>query len=152
MSVDDINSPGVFRMTFRSCNNIDFPAHSPDSLLEAMELGAEYNMSNEGECMHGKDCIGNGEIIDCSWSSMARRATDNPVSVALHYKKVVYDIMNILVGIKPGTTSGNNNRTVMTTYRGWGKDSLGVIVGTPTAFIGVTETTGRGSLHFHVGE
>ncbi len=83
---------------------------------------------------------------------MARRATDNPVSVALHYKKVVYDIMNILVGIKPGTTSGNNNRTVMTTYRGWGKDSLGVIVGTPTAFIGVTETTGKGSLHFHVGE
>lgn len=37
-------------------------------------------------------------------------------------------------------------------YRGWGKDSLGVIVGTGAAFIGVTETTARGGLHFHVGE
>jgi hypothetical protein len=65
---------------------------------------------------------------------------------------VIYDIMNILVGIKPATTSGNNNRTVKTEYRGWGKNSLGVLVGTPVAFIGVTETTARGSLHFHVGE
>ena len=40
----------------------------------------------------------------------------------------------------------------MTEYRGWGEDSLGVIAGTGAAFIGVTETTARGGLHFHVGE
>ena len=100
-----------------------------------------------------EDCIGRGEVkIPCEWASLARKATENPVSVALHYKKVVYDLMSILVGIKPGTTSGDNNRTVKTEYRGWGEDSLGIIVGTPAAFIGVTETTARGSLHFHVGE
>ena len=60
--------------------------------------------------------------------------------------------MSILVGIRPGTTSGENNRTVKTEYRGWGENSLGVIVGTGVAFIGVTETTARGGLHFHVGE
>ena len=152
VSVDDVNSPGVFRMAFRNCDNINFPAHSPDSLLKAMELGEDYKTANNGGCIHGPDCIGHGEIVDCSWASMARNATDNPVSVALHYRKVIYDIMNILVGIKPATTSGNNNRTVKTEYRGWDKNSLGVIVGTPIAFIGVTETTGRGSLHFHVGE
>jgi hypothetical protein len=29
---------------------------------------------------------------------------------------------------------------------------MGVIAGTGAAFIGVTETTGKGGLHFHVGE
>ena len=82
---------------------------------------------------------------------MTRKATENPVSVALHYKKIIYDLLTILVGIKPGTTSGNNNRTTKTEYRGWGSDSLGVIVGTPSAFHGVTETNARGGLHFHNG-
>eukprot|EP00956_Cyclotella_meneghiniana_P036288 scaffold123760_cov36-Cyclotella_meneghiniana.AAC.1 len=58
--------------------------------------------------------------------------------------------MTILVGIKPGTTSGDNNRSLKTEYRGWGEESKGVIVGTCAAFIGVTETTARGGLHFHV--
>ena len=152
-SVDDINSPLVFRMAFRSCNNINFPAHSPDSLLHAMGMGEHFECSNEGECIHGSNCIGSGNVsIPCGWSSLAKSATNNPVSVAYHYNKLIYDLMTILVGIKPGTTSGNNNRTVKTEYRGWGTDSLGIIVGTPAAFIGVTETTGKGSLHFHVGK
>ena len=152
ISVDDCNSPGVLRMAFRNTDNINFPAHSPDSLLEAMEKGTVYSTNADQDQMVGDDCIGCGEVnIDCSWSSLAKAATDNPVSVALHYKKVIHDVLSILVGIRPGTTSGNNNRNLKTSYRGWGKDGMGVIVGTPVAFIGVTETTGRGSLHFHVG-
>ena len=83
---------------------------------------------------------------------MTQKATENPVSVALHYKKVIHDLMTILVGVRPGTTSGNNNRSLKTEYRGWGEENMGVIVGTCAAFIGVTETTARGGLHFHVGE
>ena len=104
-------------------------------------------------CIHGGDCLGHGEIdIPCDWSSLARRATENPVSVALHYNKVIFDIMTILVGIRPGTTCGDDNRSVKTEYRGWGEKNMGVIVGTGAAFIGVTETTARGGLHFHVGK
>ena len=158
VSVDDVNSPGVLRMAFRSCDNINFPAHCPDSLLEAMQLGDDYVYENRADCIHcahGQKCeLGHsGEIrIPCGWEHLAKKATQNPVSVALHYKKLIHDLLTILVGVKPGTTSGDNNRTTKTEYRGWSKDSLGVIVGTPAAYLGVTETTARGSLHFHVGE
>ena len=152
INIDDVNTPSVFRMAFRNCNNINFPSHCPDSLLKAMELGSDYRVKGS-DCIHGSDCIGHGEVnIPCNWSSLATSATENPVSVAVHYKKVIHDLMSILVGIRPGTTSGENNRTVKTEYRGWGEKSLGVIVGTGVAFIGVTETTARGGLHFHVGK
>ena len=55
---------------------------------------------------------------------MARRATDNPLAVAAHYKQLIYNFLTILVEIKPGTSLGDNRRTVTTHYRGWGKDSL----------------------------
>jgi hypothetical protein len=152
VSIDDVQSPHVFRMGFRSCNNINFPSHCPDSLLNAMELSNDFHTKGNC-CIHGNDCIGHGEVrIPCSWPALAEKATENPVSVALHYKRVVHDLMTILVGIKPGTTSGDNNRSLKTEYRGWGEESKGVIVGTCAAFIGVTETTARGGLHFHVGE
>lgn len=154
VSVDDVNSPMVFRLAFRSTDNISFPAHGPDSLLRAMEFGENFSYISAGGCRHGPgDFLGTGEIIiPCNWSALTRKATENPVSVALHYNKIIYDLMTILVGIKPGTTSGNNNRSLKTEYRGWGSDSLGVIVGTPVAFTGVTETNARGGLHFHVGK
>ena len=152
VSVDDVHSPSVLRMGFRNCNNINFPSHCPDSLLNAMELGNDFVTNSDG-CIHGDDCIGHGEVhIPCSWSALTQKATENPVSVALHYKKVIHDLMTILVGVRPGTTSGNNNRSLKTEYRGWGEENMGVIVGTCAAFIGVTETTARGGLHFHVGE
>jgi hypothetical protein len=152
ISIDDVNTPSVFRMGFRSCNNINFPSHCPDSLLSAMELGNNFVADGCG-CIHGEHCLGHGEIhIPCNWSALARRATENPVSVALHYNKIIHDIMTILVGIPPGTTSGENDRTLKTEYRGWSEKNMGVIAGTGAAFIGVTETTGKGGLHFHVGE
>ena len=53
-----------------------------------------------------KKKLGRGSIpIPCDWSSLAEKATDNPVSVAVHYKKLNHDLMSILMGIRPGTTS-----------------------------------------------
>ena len=135
--MDDVNSPTVFRLSFRSTTNLDWPALAPNTFFDALEDGSDY--------------IGSGNIpINCSWPSLAAAATENPVAVAMAYKKIVYDIMTILVGLRPANTSGNNNRTVKTFYRDWSK--VGAIVGTPMAYIGVTETTGRGSLHFHTGK
>jgi len=136
-AVDDVNSPTVFRLSFRSTSNLDWPALAPNTFFDALEDGSDY--------------IGSGNIpINCSWPSLASAATENPVAVAMAYKKIVYDIMTILVGLRPANTSGNNNRTVKTFYKDWSK--VGAIVGTPMAYIGVTETTGRGSLHFHTGK
>ena len=39
VSVDDVHTPGVFRLAFRSCNNTNFPALCTDTLLDAMEVG-----------------------------------------------------------------------------------------------------------------
>ena len=135
--MDDVNSPTVFRLSFRSTTNLDWPALAPNTFFDALEDGSDY--------------IGSGNIqINCSWPSLASAATENPVAVALAYKKIVYDIMTILVGVRPANTSGNGNRNVKTFYKDW--CTKGVIVGTGLAFIGVTETTARGSLHFHVGK
>ena len=58
--------------------------------------------------------------------------------------------MTIVVGLCPATNSNDNNRNLKTHHKDW--NVKGVIVGTPTAHLGVSETTARGSLHFHVGE
>ena len=101
----------------------------PENVLEAMREGSTIR--------------GHGNIpIDCSRPSLAAAATQNPVAVAVVYKKLVHDIMLILVGLRASTTSGVNNRTVKTTYRDWFE--VGAVVGTPLVFLGVSETTARG--------
>ena len=52
VSIDDVQSPHVFRMGFRSCNNINFPSHCPDSLLNAMELSNDFH--TKGNCFSNK--------------------------------------------------------------------------------------------------
>ena len=116
---------------------MDWPSLAPKEVLNAMKAGSKI--------------IGEGHIpIDFGWASLASAATENPVAVAIAYKKIVHDIMTILVGLSPATTSGDNNRNLKTAHKDWNKK--GVIVGTPIAFLGVLETSARGSLHFHVGE
>ena len=144
VSVDDVCSPGVIQLCFRNCDNLNFPAMCEDDLLKAMEIGGDYTyQADKNSIPDIKYSIGSGTVkIPCNWSSMARRATDNPLAVAAHYKQLIHNLLTILVGIKPGTSSDNNRRTVTTHYRGWDKDSLGAIVGTPVAFMSTTETTG----------
>ena len=57
-------------------------AHCPESLLKAMELGEDYVPDDE--------LLGSREIrIPCDWKSLAKAATKNPVSVAIHYNKLI---------------------------------------------------------------
>ena len=109
-----------------------------------MEIGGDYTYEADKNAIPDiKYCIGSVTVkIPCNWSSMARRATDNRLAVSAHYKQLLHNLLTILVGIKPGTSLGDNRRTVTTHYRGGGKDSLGAIVGTPAAFASTTETTG----------
>jgi hypothetical protein len=106
ISIDDVNTPNVFRMGFRSCNNINFPSHCPDSLLNAMEVGNNFVADGCG-CIHGEQCLGHGEIhIPCNWSALARRATENPVSVALHYNKIIHGPDSLVSTVSTAMTAG----------------------------------------------
>jgi len=133
--IDDVNHPNAIRFALRSSNNNDFPAiissESQNELKRGMKL---------------KD--GEGSIpIPHSFSERLKLMINNPVGAAIAYKQVVHDVMTILFGIKPSNYSGDNNRTTKTEFNP--PDKIG-IVGTPWAFFGKTETTGSGSLHFHV--
>ena len=90
VSVDHVHTLEVFRLAFQSCNNMKFPALFPDTLLDAIEVGGNYDIdsiNDQNSCIHGKTCVGRGSVhIPCGWSSLAEKATDNSVSIAIHYK------------------------------------------------------------------
>ncbi|KAL9183053.1 hypothetical protein ACHAXT_004840 [Thalassiosira profunda] len=82
--------------------------------------------------------------IPTNWSALAKAAVGNP--------RLVYNIATILIGLKPSTTSGSNNRTVQSrrfTEKSR-EETGGAIIGNCDAYNGVHETTGRGALHFHL--
>jgi len=134
---DDVNNPTSLRMTMSSSDNTDFPAVVSGEHHEAMK--------------HGFKCsCGEGNIsIPASYSARLRALVNNPVGAACVYKKLVTDVLSILVGKRPGF--GQKAGTTRTTeFSSWEEECLGAIVGSPLAYLGVTETTGGGSLHFHV--
>ena len=118
-AMDDVNSTNVVRMSLRSTDNVEFPTLAPATALDALKNGR---------------LLGEGKV-DCSYSGLAKLANENPVAVALEYKKIVMNVMETLVGIKPETA------TTKSFYRGW--SNRGVVVGSARAFIGVTETQVR---------
>src|SRR5210317_2218843 len=99
---------------------------------------------------HGFKYTGEGNVsIPASWTDRFKALVKNPVGAAYVYKTLVNDVLAILVGKKPAF--GQNEQSRKTTeFTSWDQEGIGVIVGTTLAYIGVTETTGRGSLHFHV--
>ena len=136
-AINDVNHPTSIRMTMSSQSNTDFPAVVSGGHHEAMK--------------HGFRCyLGEGGIsIPASYSARLRALVENPVGAAWVYKQLVNDVLSILVGKRPA--SGQKSRTIKKTKcTFWDKENLGAIIGTPLAYLGVTETTGGGSLHFHV--
>jgi hypothetical protein len=100
---------------------------------------------------HGfKHCCGKDNIsIPASYSARLRALVNNPAGAACVYKELVINILSILVGKKPGF--GQKSGTTRTTeFASWDEENLGAIIGSPLAYLGVNETTGGGSLHFHV--
>jgi len=118
-AMDDANSANVMRLSLRSTNNVDFPTLAPETALERLKHG---RLICEGD-------------VDCSYAGLAKLANENPVAVALEYKKLVMNVLTTLVGIKP------EKMTTKSFYRG--RSNRGVVVGSARAFIGVTETQVR---------
>ena len=94
-----------------------------------MDVDDNYDINTINEqssCIHDEKCLGRGAVpVPCNWLSLAENATGNPVSVAVHYKKLIHDLMTILVGIRPGTTRGDNTITLTTYFGGCGPYNIG---------------------------
>ena len=125
-AIDDVNSATAIRLTMRSSNNNDYPSCVTGDVNGAVQHG----FANSGDIPIPKTYIER-------FAHLAK----NPVGAALVYKKFVEDVLSILIGRKPFTKK--------TTFTRWDYDSSGIL-GTNMAYYGKTETTGRGSLHFHV--
>ena len=134
--IDDINHPNSIRFALPSSNNSTFPAVVSSASQVEMERGIKL-MEGEGSIP-----------IPQSYKERTKLMNNNPVGAAMSFKNMVHDIMSILVGIKPSNHSGDNNRTTKTVFIS--PDTFIGMIGTSRAFFGKTETTGSGSLHFHV--
>ena len=136
-AIDDVNHPTAIRMAMSSSSNSDFPAVVSGGHHEAMKHGFK--------CYFGEDEIS----IPASYSARLQALVNNPVGAACVYKQLVIDVLSILVGKRPGF--GQKAGTTRTTeFASWDEEKLGAIIGTPLGYLGVNETTGGGSLHFHV--
>ena len=126
-AIDDVNSVSSIRLTTPSLDNIDFPSQVSGEIHEALrnDFGVEGHIP-----------------IPKTYYERYARLTKNPVGAALVYKKFVEDVLTILIG-------GKSQSSRRTTFASWDIDSTG-ITGTNIAYFGKTETTARGSLHFHV--
>jgi hypothetical protein len=135
-AIDDVNHPTAIRLALRSSNNSSFPCTVSAEASEAMKQGFRFE---EGDVP-----------IPTGWCERAKVLIGNPVGAALVYRNLVHDVLKILLGRQASNCSGDNRRTVKTDVDRWDSDSEPGIVGMTDAFFGKTETTGRGSLHFHV--
>ena len=126
-AIDDVNNISSIRLTTPGSGNTKFPSQVSGEMYEALRNG--YNVE--------------GSIpIPKTYLERLARLTENPVGAALIYKSFVNDVMTILVG-------GKSQSFRRTSFVSCDSDNIG-ITGNNIAYFGKTETTGRGSLHFHV--
>lgn len=122
--IDDVNHPTAIRFALRSKNNHDFPSAMSNASNNEIKNGIRL-----------KDC-GEGIIeLPRGYIERLKLMISNPVGAAIAYKQVVRDVMDILFGKRVRDDEEEEN--------------IGMI-GSPLAHFGKTETTGSGSLHFHV--
>ena len=137
IAIDDVSNPQVFRLTFSQPDNVNFPSVAPEDFLSAMQHGTSFTSGNVR--------------IPTSWSALATAVTNNPVASSFIYKRLMYNIVTILIGLKPTRLSDARSErkisprfTPNSVY-----DKGGVIAGNVEAYNGVHETSGRGGLHGH---
>ena len=91
VAFDDVNSPQVFQLTFSQPDNVSFPSTASRDFLSSMEDGIPFS---------------SGEVkIPTNCSALATAVTNNPVASAFMYKRLIYNIVTILIGLKPSNLS-----------------------------------------------
>jgi hypothetical protein len=91
VAFDDVNSPQVLRLTFSQPDNIKFPNTASTDFLSSMEDGIPFT---------------SGEVkIPTNWSALATAVTNTLVASAFMDKRLVYNIVTMLIGLKPSNLS-----------------------------------------------
>ena len=96
--------------------------------------------------------VGEGNIpIPLGYSARAQAAMDNPIAHVTMYKKLVHDVLEVLIGITPehfqmGISSATTSDRRTKYYRQRKKG----IFGRPLAYYGVNEDHAKGTLHNHI--
>ena len=142
-ALDDINNPLAMRLTIQTlrqdCNH--FPSKDFD-------LNKERNEINDFIDRGTVDVIGRG-TVDCSYRMRAMLAMDNPVEYVSEYKACMYDILSILLGLDPSSTTLRSDSDTIRKTRYYADRGKGM-AGHTLAFNGVTEDHKKGTLHFHL--
>ena len=95
-------------------------------------------MDSCDEKVHQVDMKGDFITFNTSKVNLAKFASEHPVACARMFKKIVNEVLDILIGIPLGTSRKSKSRL----RKG--------IVGYPRALAGCAETQGRGALHMHL--
>ena len=142
-----LDQPTALRTTFKSIDNISFPSSVDQNFYDALRKGSKL--------------LGENNIkIPLGYRERARRASNNPVAMALEYERLIFDTLEILFGAPPDAFHSTSGRkTNKTTYRKSNrfefsfspsiKRSKGRF-GHIYAYYGMHETQHRGTLHYHV--
>ena len=137
VSIDDVSNPHVFHLTFSQQDNENFPTIASETFLNCMEQG---NTFAEGKVK-----------IPLNWSTLAKAVISNPVASVFIYKRLLYYIIRILIGLKPAKLSDERSKFKVSPR--FTVDSLndegGIMSSHATALSAVNECSQRGGLHGH---
>ena len=118
---------------------MQFPAVADEDFYEALQSGGTYH--------------GDGTVqLPLSYTKRVQAATENLVAVALEFRAIVENVLQILIGCPLDFQPGTNSKQVRTwSFMSKASNSphhKGVF-GHTRAFFGCVETQARGALHFH---
>ena len=136
---DDINTPGVLRFAMVSVDNKSFPATVDEEFFEKLRAGG---------------AVRKGDVqIPLDYSSRFKAAAHNPVAVALEFRNMMENIVQILIGcpldFQPGCNSSQKRTWHFKSNAANSPHHKGVF-GHAAAYFGCIETQARGALHFHI--
>ena len=150
LSPNNLANPRSIRLTCRTMNNTTFPADF-ESDCPFGENGVEFleHLISDQSKILSEGTIHLPNAL--TTSQRAALAKDNPIAFVSENKRILFHILDILVGLKPETSgyyrksSGASSRR----SRYYSESKEKGILGHSLALIGVTEDHKRGHLHWH---
>ncbi len=144
---DDLNNPYAFRLSFKTINNECFPATLPKGNdVDALQAKLDYLKILK----HDTQFDTSGTVYPCGLKSRAKMAMENPVAYVSQYKKVLVDILTVLIGIPPQNIQTKcQTSTLRKTYY-MGDTTHKGIFGNILGYYGVNEDHQKGTLHCHI--
>ena len=136
---DDVNNPTSFRFSLIAPDNKSFPATAHDDFFDKLQSGQKVSQGNVK--------------IPTDYTRRFKAASGNPVAVALEFRAMMENVVQILIGcplnFQPGTNSGQK-RTWYFKSKAKNSPHQKGIFGHVIAYFGCVETQARGALHFHI--